>query len=325
MRSRRHTAPFLLLLTALLAPRPAAAGDEPGAPAPAQDPAQAAPAADAKPAAATSEERAALLYEEGNKFYDEGKYKEAEAKYQAAWDMARSFDIAGNLGNVEMMIGQPREAAEHLAYALKIFPLGGAPEKRKFLQGRLADAKKQIGTLRISVNMAGAEVFVDEKSIGKSPIETDVFVDPGDRIVVARYGEKTTEQTVVVAKGSAADVPLTIETGPNMGIVLGGAAVGVAGIGAGVVFAILSNGKAGDAEAATRGSDERNSLRDDQTLFGNISFWSFVGGGAVLAGTAIYALTAGGVSGEAAAPPSGLRAAPIVTAKGGGLMIGGTW
>ncbi|MCC6556134.1 MAG: hypothetical protein IT372_24505 [Polyangiaceae bacterium] len=324
---------------------PAAQPGEQQAAAPAESPgptSRDAPAAkQTTNASASAAERAAQLYAEGNAFYDQGKYREAEARYQAAWDLQQSFDVAGNLGNVEMLVGQPRDAAEHLSHAMKIAPLGsGSAEKRKFLQGRLAEARKQVGALQISVNLQGADVFVDGKPVGKSPLETEVFVDPGERVIEARHGGETAKQTVLVAKGSSQPVPLTIETGPDMTIVIAGGAVGVAGLASGLVFTILSNGKASDANALhdelerTGGAGACNSpanqakcadlssLREDEALFGNVAVWSFIGGGVALAGTAVYMLTS--TSGEPAAEPAtGVRAMPVVTAKGAGLILGG--
>jgi hypothetical protein len=328
-------------------PAPPAAPGSPDASPPAAPTTPASPTAPADPApgpgAATSpEDRAAALYAEGNAFYDQGKYTQAEAKYQAAWNIQKSFDVAGNLGNVEMMVGQPRDAAEHLTYALKTFPLGGGAPKRKFLQDRLAAAQRQIGTLRITVNVEGAEILIDGKLIGESPLEGEVFVDPGEKIVEVRRGRLSAVESILVAKGSSQNIAVTLETGPNKAILIAGGAVGAAGILSGVVFAMISNGKAGDSNAlhdklaagpgregactlaANQGScGELLSLREDQALFANISVWSFIVGGAALAGTAAYWVLS--TYEPAPTPTRGFHAVPVVTAKGAGLMVGGSF
>jgi tetratricopeptide (TPR) repeat protein len=305
--------------TFCLGPRAATAGGDTGTARP-----PAASSAAAEPGAA---ERAAALYREGNTLYDQNKHLEAEARYQAAWDIQRSFDVAGNLGNVELVVKQPREAAEHLSYAIEIFPLGEKPAKKAFLEERLAQAKAQIGTLKISVNVDGAEVLVDGRVVGRSPLQGEVFVDPGDRVIEARRGAERTTTSVVAAQGSSQSVSLSLASADemNMGLVIAGGAVGLAGVASGVTFALLSSAKGDDAAAAQRGSAERADLRDSQTLLANVSFWSFVGGGVVLAGTAVYALLPM-LSGSSAKPePTGLRAAPLVTARGGGLVVGASF
>ncbi|WP_437875727.1 hypothetical protein [Sorangium sp. So ce513] len=280
---------------------------------------------DGAPAISRAGERAAQLYREGNQLYDEGKFVEAEARYQAAWDLQQSFDVAGNLGNVELEVNQPREAAEHLLYALETFPLGEKAEKKSFLEKRLAEAKAQVGTLRISVNVDDAEVLIDGKRIGQSPLEDQVFVDPGKRTIEARRGGARTSTSLFVARGSDQRIALSLDTGPNLPLVVTGGAVGLLGVASGVTFAILSSAKGRSAEGEPSRSERRLDLRDSQTTLANISFWSFVGGGVVLAGTAVYALT---TSSRTSSPSAGLarfHAAPLVTPETKGLLLGASF
>ncbi|KYF66334.1 hypothetical protein [Sorangium cellulosum] len=280
---------------------------------------------DGVPATSRAGERAAQLYREGNRFYDEGRFVEAEARYQAAWDLQQSFDVAGNLGNVELEVNQPREAAEHLVYALDTFPLGEKLEKRSFLQKRLAEAKSQVGTLRISVNVDDAEVLIDGKLIGHSPLDAQVFVDPGKRTLEARRAGARTSTSLFVARGSDQRIALSLDTGPNIPLVVAGGAVGLLGVASGVTFAILSTAKARSADGEPSGSPRRLDLRDSQSTLANISFWSFLGGGVVLAGTAAYALT---TSSRTSSPSTGLarlHAAPLVTSDAKGLLLGASF
>jgi tetratricopeptide (TPR) repeat protein len=321
-------------------PTTPAAPASPAAPAPPASPA-APPGPDAG-AATSPEDRAAKLYAEGNALYDQGKHTQAEAKYQAAWDLRKSFDVAGNLGNVEVQVGQHRDAVEHLTYALQTFPLGEKPEKRKFLEKRLAEAKQQIGTLRIAVNIDGAEILIDGKPIGQSPLPGEVYVEPGERVIDVRRGRLVATESILVAKGSSQNVAVTLESGPKKAILIAGGAVGAAGLLSGVVFAIVSTGKAGDADAkhdelaagpggqgaCTLSQNQAScndllALREDQALFANVSVWSFILGGAALAGTAVYWVMS--TYEPTPTPTRGFHAVPVVTAKGGGLVLGGSF
>ncbi|WP_437481489.1 hypothetical protein WME75_37805 [Sorangium sp. So ce1014] len=282
--------------------------------------------ADAPAANSSAGERAAQLYREGNRFYDEARFVEAEARYQAAWDLQQSFDVAGNLGNVELEVGQPREAAEHLLYALNTFPLGDTEEKKLFLQQRLAAAKSQVGALRINVNVDDAEVLIDGKVIGRSPIEAQVFVDPGKRTIEARRSGVRTSTSLLVARGSDQSIALSLDAGSNLPLVVAGGAVGLLGVASGVTFAILSTAKGKSAAAEPSGSARRIDLRDTQTTLANLSFWSFVGGGVVLAGTAAYALrTSGRTPPAPRAALTRFHAAPLVTADAKGLLVGASF
>ncbi|WP_437277072.1 hypothetical protein WME90_38390 [Sorangium sp. So ce375] len=279
---------------------------------------------DAVPATSRAGERAAQLYREGNRFYDEARFAEAEARYQAAWDLQQSFDVAGNLGNVELEVNQPREAAEHLLYALNTFPLGEKAEKKSFLQKRLAVAKSQVGALRISVNVDDAEVLIDGKLVGRSPLDAQVFVDPGKRTIEARRAGARTSTSLLVARGSDQSIALSLDSGPNIPLVVAGGAVGLLGLASGVTFAILSTAK-GESAATEPFGARRADLRDAQTTLANVSFWSFLGGGVVLAGTALYAFTTSSRAPSAKAGLPRLYAAPIVGAEANGVLIGASF
>src|SRR5262245_32653538 len=104
MRNRSSKSQSLLIavLMTFLYPTAAGAGDS----APEQKGAEVVSEKANASSKSSPAERAAVLYREGNALYDHEKFVEAEAKYQIAWDMQRSFDVAGNLGNVELLVDQ---------------------------------------------------------------------------------------------------------------------------------------------------------------------------------------------------------------------------
>src|SRR4051794_35821512 len=59
----------------------------------------------------------------GNKAFKAGKFAEAEAAYAQAFALKKVHDIAGNLAMAEFAQGKTRAAAEHLAIALRLFPV----------------------------------------------------------------------------------------------------------------------------------------------------------------------------------------------------------
>jgi hypothetical protein len=173
-------------------------------------------------------------------------------------------------------------------------------------------------------------------------------------------GYKGAPQAVTVAKGQSADVALTLVKsstvdagsgkppgsgkgepaepgGPSKGVIIAGVTTSVLAIGGGIVFAVVSSVNAADAEErsmtlAQKGGAPclmsspgpeceafKSSLTAERT-FGNLSLWSFVVGGALGAGTAIYALAA-----PKSKPKSAVQAAPVVWTSGGGLMVVGRW
>ncbi|WP_438034853.1 PEGA domain-containing protein [Sorangium sp. So ce204] len=140
------------------------------------------------------------------------KYVEAEAELQSAWELNPTFDVAYNLGNTKYQLKKYREAAEHLSFALRNWPLVKTVAKLKpTAEQRLAESRAQVGALRVTVSAAGAEVLVDGKAVGRAPLEGEVFVEPGEHRVEARLeGYAPVSQTAKSAKGETADVGLAM-------------------------------------------------------------------------------------------------------------------
>lgn len=155
-------------------------------------------------------DKARELYNTGSAALLKGRWGEAHASLLAAWSLKKHHQIAGNLAAAEMQLGRYREAAEHLAYYVREAPATKQKERHS-AQALLADARKHIGALAIKVEPAGAEVLVDGVVVGKAPLSSEVFVEPGTWTIEARLdGYKTARATVEMAAGSAREVSLAV-------------------------------------------------------------------------------------------------------------------
>jgi hypothetical protein len=221
-------------------------------------------------------QRADAQFLEGKQLLKEGKKQAAREKYLAAWRLKKTYDIAGNLGSLELDLGMYREAAEHLSFAVNNYATTGttAAQLEKAKQ-RLSEAKKQVGAVTVSVSVEGAEVLVDGVSVGRAPLGDEVYVDPGARVFEARLaGHEGAREMMVAAKGGEGSVRLVLKAlpvavpapagsaavpekvVPRVGpegkswvpvAVLGAASV--VGLGLGIGMTVASNGAKADADA----------------------------------------------------------------------------
>jgi hypothetical protein len=305
--------------------------------------AQAADARPSKPAPTVVRDTADEWFDKGSAAYDAHRLQEAESAFLEAWKLKKTTDIAANLGQVESELGKHRQAATFFSYAVKNAAPTDSQEARRDVKQRLEDARKLVGVVHVRVNLPGATVSLNGESIGVAPLAEEVFAEPGSATFTAKLAGYTDARAVVeVGKGSSVEavlelVPSVSESeGPNPAIVIGGTATAGVALGIGVLFAVLSNGKASDAKALG-GWDpcygptppvpnrcvELDGLRRSSATFGNVSFWSFVGAGAVGASTLVYALVAS--KKEKAPPTVGFQIAPVPMASGGGVIVGGQW
>jgi hypothetical protein len=321
------------------------------------------------PASEDAASRADALFKAANDDLAKQKWAEAEAKLLAAFALNRSYDIAANLGNTQYRLGKYRDAAEHLAFAVRSWPVIGKREQREFSAKRLAEARKFVASVTIRVSSPGAKVLIDGREVGLTPLDGEVFVEPGTHAIEAKLaGYAEAKQTIEAVKGGAQEMSLmltpvaqaasasdseqvappvksvTAETtqgntrdAPSSGVrplVIGGLVTAGVLVVAGAAFAGASNAHASDAEeqrtaALQRGVPypcrnpeyaqtcaEYTDTLTAQRTFANLSVTSFALGGVMGAATAIYALVV-------PAPKAGghVRAVPVATTVGGGLMI----
>lgn len=155
--------------------------------------------------------RADALFQEALKFHIAKQYAQAEPGFQAAFELNPTYDVAGNLGYVKYHLGKYREAADLLAFVLRNFPLTAKPNKREHAQKTLDEVRKFIATVTVRVSVAHAEVFVDGKPVGVSPLPYELFLDPGAHVVEAKFeGRDAAKKTIQADKGSMQTVELTL-------------------------------------------------------------------------------------------------------------------
>jgi len=300
----------------------------------------------AREGAPAASDRADELFARANEAFDGGKLDEAYALYQEAWALKRTFDIAGNLGQVELKLGKFRDAAEHLDFTLRLFPPTGKAAPREAIRRAFDAARKEVVALTIKVNVQGAAVAIDGTPIGLSPFEAQVFVDPGKRTVEATLeAHLPTRITIDVAKSESRDVELSLvpknQPPPpprNMTLLLSGFALSLAAAGTGVGLMIGASDKGTEADAlrqtlvtnepdglcpcGSAGDRARlKGLRQDHDLFFNAAVGMFAGAGVLALGAAAYALTPSFQRPHA----SGARIVPVVSSAGGGALLVGSF
>ena len=205
---------------------------------------------------------AARHFDAGTALYKAGKFSEAEAEFQQAWDARHTFDVAANLGDCEVEIGQYREAAEHLAYAMKELPVSVKDAVRQRLQQRFALARAEVASLRVHVTPPQATVIVNGREF--APVPEEVFLEPGPATVEAHlpgYGAARTA-TPPIRKGASEEVTLTltplatqvVEAGSpkSVPLILVGAGVTAAGLVTGLAFTLLGASKASSADSSLK-------------------------------------------------------------------------
>jgi hypothetical protein len=147
------------------------------------------------------------LFRQGAALLTEGKYEDARQTLLKAWQIRPTPDVGAVLGQAELATQHYRDAAEHLGWSLRNFPPVSSEKTLQATQALFADAKNRVGRILFKVDKAGAELRVDEKTVGSSPLDTYIFVEPGAHIVSVGGAETHNQQTITAQAGQ--EYPLT--------------------------------------------------------------------------------------------------------------------
>jgi hypothetical protein len=282
------------------------------------------------------------IYEPGLNNYTDGRYQEAKDAFLSVWKVSPTYDVAANLGLVELKLGNTRAAATYLAFAMKNWPTA-ITKSRESAERAFAEAEAQVGTLVIRVSVRGAAISIDGKPVGEALAWPEVFVSPGKhRIDATLDGYEPASANVEVGKGKSREVPLALRpvesSGKSVAAIAIGGAVSAAVIGTGLVMYFMGEAKldkaaessadvlegtcvnGGSAANAQRCTALINELKAGDRLI-NLSAIPFaVGGvgGLMILGYALW-------PSPSPEKNQGVRVRPLVSGAGGGLGVTGSF
>jgi hypothetical protein len=141
-------------------------------------------------------------YDRGMKLYNEGAFDAALVEMTRAYELAPSYKILYNLGLIHKQLND-------FAAALKSFRRyldeGGKKvpkDKRTEVSGYVAELEKRVATVTVEVDVAGAEVSVDDAAVGTSPLSEPIRVNAGKRRITAKIAGKPAASRVITVAGT---------------------------------------------------------------------------------------------------------------------------
>jgi hypothetical protein len=220
-------------------------------------------------------------------------------------------------------------------------------------------AGNDLAQVTVTVDGAPFATTLDGRALRIDPgSHTLHFEAPGkapvDKTIVAREGEKDRHVNVVLAagvsRGAGAGVVVPVAAGavpvgpaaepPSKGsswstqktLAVTAAAAGVVGIGVGAVFGIVatSDGSTQKSDCSASSCTDHAgavSAHNSSLSAGNVSTATFIAGGVLLAGGIVLWVTAPKGGGESPTPVAlqRWRFDPMVSARGGGVMMSGSF
>ena len=156
-------------------------------------------------------EQARSHFARGVELFKEGDFRAALIEFQRAYDAAPNYKVLYNLGQTSLEL-------QDYAGALKAFKGyldGGGREipaaRRTQVEADLKRLESRVARVEIAVNVEGADVTVDDVSVGRSPLPQAVLVGAGRRKIAAtKAGLSPATRVVDIAGGDKPKLSLEL-------------------------------------------------------------------------------------------------------------------
>jgi hypothetical protein len=301
-------------------------------------------------------EKARARFFQGVELYKEGSFEAALAEFRQAYQMSPSYRVLYNIAQTHFELHDYANAF----LTLKDYVERGGDEisaaRRVQVDELNHKLEKRIAYIDIACNVDGADLRVDDLSVGRSPLTAPVLVNAGPRKISATKGGHTiVAHIVTVAGGDQAKVAMEIPTptdsttiakldptteavpipsaslqseaprrSAHSSLVASIAVAGGCAVVAGVFGWLLLDAKDDfDTEVAKRPYDRprAESLRTTALTYEYLAD-AFAGAALISGGIAVY-FAVRGDGGKAQAKPAKQSMAVVPTL--GGVLVRGTW
>jgi hypothetical protein len=285
MTMLRRWVPAGLLLSSVVATSPTilaqTAPTKTGATTTAAKPASPTDAKAADPKAATAtptadpEKEHARLLDDAKKASKAGQHDKAREFYALAYKQKADHSTLLLLAQAEAKSTRPRDAAEHLEVYLREAKTASADD-RQTAQKLFEEVTAKLATWYVKVSVDGADMYLDGKLVGKSPLAAPLFVEPNTHEIEARKeGFLNEKDMLVAAPNTESETTLVMKPAPvvvkpteiepkekkipepppppspawrTYGII-GGGALTALGLGLGIGLSMSASGKGDEADA----------------------------------------------------------------------------
>src|SRR4051812_42022924 len=164
------------------------------------------PEAPAPATAATAPPSAEVLKEAGERYarglslYGDGEFLLALVEFERAYQLSNNYKVLYNIGQVRIQLGRYAKAKEALEDYLKAGGANLSADRTQAVHKDLATLAERTASLNVVTPEAGADISLDGKIIGTSPLTAPLIVDAGEHnLVLHKSGFYDSAQSVTLA------------------------------------------------------------------------------------------------------------------------------
>ena len=158
-------------------------------------------------------EEAMPHFQRGVELYDENDFTNALIEFRRAYDIAQDFHVLYN-------VAQTCYQLQNYACALDAFQSyvteGGSAltrERKTYVDKEVSKLKTRVAQVRVTVNVPGADISVDDEKVGTSPLSHPLTVSQGKRKITASVaGKPPATKFIEIAGGDTTSISLELES-----------------------------------------------------------------------------------------------------------------
>ena len=156
-------------------------------------------------------EEAKQRFLKGVDLFGESDFQGSLVEFKRSYEIVPNFTVLYNIGQVYFQL---KDYANALKTLQQYMDIGGGripASRRDAVEKDLEKLKGRVATITIKVNVPGAEVFVDDASVGKSPLAAPVIVSSGKRRFTAtKEGFNPGRESRDIASSEATEVSISL-------------------------------------------------------------------------------------------------------------------
>jgi PEGA domain len=258
------------------------------------------PASAADPSDNSRAVEASKHFGHGVKLSEDGDWRAAVIEFERAYAIAPSYRVLFDIGQCRYQLRDyPGALTAFQKYLAEGGDLVGA-DRRAQVVADIDLLRGRVATLRVGSTTPGAQVTLDEVSLGTTPLSAPIAVGTGrHKLVASKAGFADVQRTFDIAGGETLDVevdldptrsePVRTSKATSLAPALASFGVAVAGVAVGSVFGLMALGKKSDLDRTCDGKAcpaSSQSIYNDAQTDGLVST---IGWGAAIVGAGVGA------------------------------------
>jgi tetratricopeptide (TPR) repeat protein len=162
-------------------------------------------------------EEARIRFQRGVQLFHEGSFEAALAEFRKAYQVAPSYRLLYNIGQVHYelhdYVGALKSFRQYLGDGGAEIPV----DRRVTVETEIRKLEGLVAYLDLTARPAGADILVDDVAVGIAPLGGPVLVNAGQRRVTAtKAGRAAPIRNVTVAGGERVRVVLDVPDAPPL-------------------------------------------------------------------------------------------------------------